>query len=69
MKKTTFSACIVIISISILSCKKDYKCTYSGTYNGVNLSTSTPYSGLTKSQAEAKEKECLDNFGSWSKVK
>lgn len=68
MKKVLVASAFAVLGVVALSsCKKDYTCSYSITSNGSTVSSSTSYTGLSKSEAKAQETLCTLNSGTWAK--
>lgn len=65
MKKVLLLA-VVGGFLSLTSCKKDYTCTTSFTFNGETTTTETPYNGLKKSEASAQKTVCTLAGGTWA---
>ncbi|PKR81168.1 hypothetical protein CW751_06175 [Brumimicrobium salinarum] len=63
--KKVFLGALVLGGLALTSCKKDYKCTYTGP-NDTKIVDE--YKDLTKSEAEDKEADCEGGVieGTWS---
>lgn len=62
MKKLFVYGCVAVFaSASLISCKKDYTCTFSDSNSNVT------YSKLSKTQATAAKSSCTMAGGTWSK--